>query len=432
MIIGCIADDFTGASDIASFFAKGGLRTLLVNNIPALDFDPGESVQAVVLALKIRSIDKEDAVNLTIEAYTYLEKLGCRQIYFKYCSTFDSTPQGNIGPVTDVLIEKTGSRYTILCPALPVNGRTVKEGGLYVQGVPLHESSMKDHPVTPMWDFKISKLMETQGQYSCLDLSVTEMNSLQDIEDWISIQRNETDQKPFYIVPEYYEEQHGKIIASLFKNLPLITGGSGLAEHLAALHSADLNPLYTVQETGQDVFPAGTVGRSIIFAGSCSKATREQIKQFVEEGGRSIELNAFALQSNPEFKEKLIREIRDKQFSDILIHTSGNHPTEREVAATGLSQKDISELFETTMADLAELALEAGVTRIIIAGGETSGAITERLGFQSFILSDSVAPGVPVLTPLQNKAVRLVLKSGNFGQPDFFKQALAKTLEAHS
>ena len=424
VLIGCIADDFTGAGDIGSFFVKGGLRTVLVNGIPGMDFDPGKGVQVIVIALKTRSIDRKLAVEQSLKALSFLQKIGCRQIYFKYCSTFDCTPEGNIGPVADALMDGTSSPYTILCPALPVNGRTVRKGGLYVNDRPLHESSLKDHPVNPMWDYKLANLMKDQTPYSFLELSADDLKkSSEEIRKKLKQQADAAGNKPFYIVPDYFKDSHGEDIARLFLNLPLITGGSGLAEWLAREHQSRLLSSGEIPQ----VPPSGTSGRSIIFAGSCSSATQEQVRVYRQKGGVSIELDAGMLKDHPDYFPGIIRAVSDPESSNILVHTSGNNSNQDWKEGSGLTQEEISSLYETAMADLAVIALEAGISRIIIAGGETSGAVTERLGFQSFFLGESVAPGVPVLIPVLNKDYRLVLKSGNFGQPDFFVRALRKT-----
>lgn len=167
LIFGCISDDFTGASDAASFLAKGGLRTVLINEIPPHTFKVEDEWEAIVIALKTRTQDKAAAVEASLNAMDWLKKQGIKQLYLKYCSTFDSTEQGNIGPVIDAVLEEYPAHYTILCPALPVNKRIVKSGHLYVDGIPLHKSHMKNHPLTPMWESDIKKLMAPQGKYSC-------------------------------------------------------------------------------------------------------------------------------------------------------------------------------------------------------------------------------------------------------------------------
>lgn len=420
--IGCIADDFTGASDIGSFFLKGGMHTLLMNGTPSSEYAPEEEVDAIVIALKTRSIEKSAAVEQSLHALSYLKEVGCSQIYFKYCSTFDSTPEGNIGPVTDALMEHTGSPYTLLCPSLPVNGRTVRDGRLYVHGTPLHESSMKDHPVNPMWDYYLPNLMESQSPYPCLIISADELTSGEEvikkrIQEFGSVIGGTS----FYVIPDYYEDRHAEVIAAVFRDLPLITGGSGLAEWVAR------ESLAHTSGRREAAAETGTEGRAVLFAGSCSSATREQIKVYQERGGLSYELDAAELQEDASLLARLKNLFKDPESGNFLIHTAGKRDSGVPDQQGVLSQSEISAFYEQTMADLAEEALKAGITRIIIAGGETSGAITERLGFSSFYLGESVAPGVPILTPVQNELIRLVLKSGNFGEPDFFLQALSKT-----
>ena len=447
--IGCIADDFTGASDIGSFFVKGGMTTLLTNGIPTDTADLDLSVEAIVVALKIRSIPADQAVDQALKALTYLQKAGCEYFYFKYCSTFDSTPKGNIGPVTDALINALKVPYTLLCPSLPVNGRTVTAGCLYVFGVPLHESPMKEHPVNPMWDYSLAKLMEPQARYTSITLSAEElMETEESVQGKITAYSRAVQGAPFYIIPDYVDELQGERIAQLFKELPLITGGSGLAVHLAKAHKkSKLSP-----EACEESFSSGTDGRAVIFAGSCSKATKEQIQVFKKSQGNTLvntqgntlkntlrntqsialelsaeKLTAEKLSAGMEYKRYLKQYLSNPETGDLLIHTPGNGDAGELTSQLELSQQEISEIFETAMADCAEAALQSGVTRIIVAGGETAGAITERLGFSSFLLGVSVAPGVPVLIPVQNRSLRIVLKSGNFGQPDFFFRALKVT-----
>lgn len=232
-VLGCIADDFTGASDAASFLVKGGMSVRLYNGIPdiqAQDNETGrqeEEAQAVVIALKSRTQETARAVADSLAAARFLISQGVKQIYFKYCSTFDSTPTGNIGPVADALMDFMKAHYTILCPALPVNGRTVEDGRLMVDGIPLHHSHMKNHPLTPMWDSRIDKLMEPQSRYSCRCMGARELDDFA-----AGVDSGKTGDRlsggPFYIIPDYRSQEDGERIASMFGHLPLLTGGSGL------------------------------------------------------------------------------------------------------------------------------------------------------------------------------------------------------------
>ena len=198
-VFGCIADDFTGASDAASFLVKGGMSVRLCNGISQMEDLPKEDAQAIVIALKSRTQKTDEAVADSVRAAEFLLRQGVQQIYFKYCSTFDSTPEGNIGPVADALMELTGAPCTILCPALPVNGRTVEDGKLMVNGVPLHESPMKNHPLTPMWDCRIKKLMEPQSRYACREWKAEEMEHSQ-----------VPSGQPCYLIPDYKDREDGE------------------------------------------------------------------------------------------------------------------------------------------------------------------------------------------------------------------------------
>ena len=227
MYFGCIADDFTGASDAASFLQKGGMRVVLVNGVPR---EPGkgglaEAVDGVVIALKSRALPPGEAVDQTLVAARWLREAGAEQIYVKYCSTFDSTEKGNIGPVCDRLLEWTGQRFTLLCPSLPANGRTVKNGILYVNGTPLAESPMSRHPVNPMKKSRIRDLMEGQSRYPCYETGA----------GCGGVAEGELPEH-YYLVPDYETQKDGQAIARRFGDLGLLTGGSGLCEALAEYH----------------------------------------------------------------------------------------------------------------------------------------------------------------------------------------------------
>ena len=231
-IFGCVADDFTGASDAASFLVKGGMSVQLFNGIPAKGSRVGEGIQAIVIALKSRTQDTEEAVADTLRALGWLKEQGVERFYLKYCSTFDSTPKGNIGPAADAAMEFLGVSYTILCPALPVNGRVVMKGELYVGGVPLHESPMKNHPLTPMWDARIANLMKPQSKYSCVELWKEQMDRPADEIRAILSDQADT-QEHYYVIPDYQDMEDGERIVELFGDLALLTGGSGILEPLA-------------------------------------------------------------------------------------------------------------------------------------------------------------------------------------------------------
>lgn len=414
-VLGCIADDFTGASDAASFLVKGGMSVRLYNGIPENEAEEINSAQAqaIVIALKSRTQETEYAVADSLKAAGFLLEQGVKQIYFKYCSTFDSTHQGNIGPVADALMDLLHAPYTLLCPALPVNGRTVEKGMLMVNGVPLHESHMKNHPLTPMWDCRIHKLMEPQSRYSCKNLELDEMEKFSG---------KDIGENPFYLIPDYKNQEDGERIAGAFGQLPLLTGGSGLLEPLARIWTKKLSAEGSIPKSG-------TKGKALLLAGSCSKATLGQIEWYQNQGAPCYKLDPRAMMEGQQTIEDAWRFIEDysSETNTVLVYSSDTPEKVREFQKLGT--KEVADMLEGTAAKLAARAVEAGYTRIISAGGETSGAVTKGLGFSSYWMGESVAPGVPVMVPVERTDIRLILKSGNFGQEDFFGRALAMTLE---
>lgn len=392
-VLGCIADDFTGASDAASFLQKAGMQTVLLNGVPHQELDI-QQYDAVVIALKTRTEPVQDAVSHSMEAVKWLEKRGATNYYFKYCSTFDSTREGNIGPVLDAVLEYFDETYTLLCPALPVNGRTVKDGHLFVNGVPLNESPMKDHPLTPMWDSRIKNLMEAQSRYDCVELSREEMHK-DNIEDILGGSGKEH----FYVIPDYETEEDAKRIAALFGKKKVLSGGSGILQYLMAREE-----------------------KGIILAGSCSKATLNQIETYEKAGHVSMKICPEKLWDGETTVEDLLKFVEGHTDDYVLIYSSDT--AERVKETQKLGKEQVAQLIEETLSGLAKCLSERGYRHIIVAGGETSGAVTKRLGYHLFEIGKSVAPGVPVMIPLEDKSMRLVLKSGNFGQPDFFERAV--------
>lgn len=415
-VFGCVADDFTGASDAASFLVKGGMSVQLFNGIPEENDPITKGVQAVVIALKSRTQRTREAVEDTVKALQWLKDKGVKQFYLKYCSTFDSTPEGNIGPVADEAIRFLQAPYTILCPALPVNGRTVMHGDLYVNGVPLQESPMKNHPLTPMWDCKIANLMRPQSRYSCLELWKEQMAG-SDEEIQAVLEGQEIKGEPFYVIPDYQDMKDGERIVELFGSLTLLTGGSGILELLAKLWSGRQSPAPPLEIRAE--------GSAIMLAGSCSKATLGQIRYFKDHGGVSYKLNPVAMLEGSESIEDAWKFVEENQGTPVLIYSSDTAENVKEVQRFG--QGRVAEMLEQAAAVLAERAVAHGIRRVIVAGGETSGAVTRKLGYRSYEIGASAAPGVPVMVPVENPDIRLVLKSGNFGQEDFFEKVLKMT-----
>jgi uncharacterized protein YgbK (DUF1537 family) len=411
IILGCIADDFTGASDAASFLVAGGLRTVLFNGIPASLFNFPDNVQAVVIALKTRTQETVSAVNDSLAALQWFLNKKAEHIYIKYCSTFDSTPQGNIGPICDAAMEKMDVPYTLLCPSLPVNKRTVNSGHLYVDGIPLERTHMSRHPLTPMWDNYIPELMRNQSKYPCHIITKDVLHDRINLRETITAYQKQY--KHFYLVPDYETEDDAKSIAALFGGLQLLTGGSGLMFELGKKYGPG---------SRNDTASALCGGKAIIFAGSCSMATKTQVGYFLKNTGNGIMIDPEKLLHGEQTVDTIWSEINSIDTEHILLYSTGS---------TSKDNKNINKegalVLELTMAELARLAIHCGYERIIAAGGETSGAITKALQFDAYEIGESIAPGVPLMIPLCAKNIRLVLKSGNFGQEDFFARALLVT-----
>ncbi len=411
MRFGVIADDFTGGSDIASFFVKGGLSTVLYNGVPKIDVAP--NVEVCVIALKTRTQNPKDAVKDSLEAIGWLKEKGAQQFYIKYCSTFDSTPEGNIGPICDAVMEELEVPYTILCPALPVNGRTVRKGCLYVDGVPLHKSPMKDHPLTPMWDCDLVRLMDAQSKFPSVKMS--DALYKEEVDELITRIITQSKHSQFYIVPDYEKEEDAERLVQLFGELKLLTGGSGLAYPLAKIYRDN------VKANGFE----RPNSPALLLAGSCSEATRNQIVEYQKSGGKTYFLDPLKLISGEESVEKIWNVISQNREESILVYSSDTPENVKRIQQQG--KEDVAEKLEKATAELAELAVQAGFHRVIVAGGETSGAVAKGLGYNGYHIGDSIAPGVPIMIPIENNRIRMVFKSGNFGKSDFFLQALSLT-----
>ena len=410
-LLGCIADDFTGASDAASFLVNQGVPTMLFNGIPA-GTDSLECCAAVVIALKTRSIAVEDAVRDTLDAAEFLEKHKARQLYIKYCSTFDSTPKGNIGPTIDALMDKYNIPYTLLCPALPVNKRIVKGGVLYVDDIPLSEGHMRNHPLNPMWDSNLAVLMQPQGKYPCLVLNAEQMS--RPVHDLNELAQNAArDGKHCYIIPDYADDADGQRIVEVFGDIRLLTGGSGILAPLAQRYVKE----YDLE--GLNIIDSKCAGKGIALSGSCSNATKEQIKVYRESGGTTLSIDPVKLLDGSQTIDSIWEFVQAN--NEPLIHS------EQDAKRVEDSKGTAAKALEKAFSEIGRRAFDAGYTRIIVAGGETSGAVTLELNFDSFLIGESIAPGVPVMAPAKRQDIRIVLKSGNFGQPDFFRRAFEQT-----
>ncbi|ALI55635.1 3-oxo-tetronate kinase [Celeribacter marinus] len=404
MKLGCIGDDFTGSSDLANTLAKGGMKTVQFTGIPSSPVP--SDVEAGVVALKSRSIPVKDAVAQSLAALDWLKAQGCTQFLFKYCSTFDSTQDGNIGPVADALADALGAHKVIVCPAFPGTGRSIYQGHLFVNDQLLNECGMQNHPLTPMTDADIRRWMSFQSQYGVGHVPAqTVFNGANAIRASLEAQHALGHR---HLVVDAIRDEDLFEIGKAAKDLPLITGGSGIALGLPANFGCTASP---VAWTGQ-------AGKAIALSGSCSIATREQVAHHATNSP-TREINAADVIEG-RLSALDVAEWLLSQDGIPLAFSSADPEVVKQVQTTFGREKSATAL-EGFFADVARICVERGVTRVITAGGETSGAIVEGLSLKTLEIGPEIDPGVPALRASESLVV--ALKSGNFGAKDFFEKA---------
>ena len=415
VLLGAIADDFTGATDLANTLVKAGMPTIQTFGIPAQGFDPGNAA-AIIVALKSRSTPADEAVKESLEALEWLKSLGTKQFFFKYCSTFDSTAEGNIGPVADALLENLGEPFTIACPAFPTNGRTIYKGHLFVGDLLLSDSSMKDHPLTPMTDANLVRFL---GKQTANEVGLV---PFEDVEAGSQAVKKKYDELissgKKYAIVDAANDANLYSIGVASRDLKLITGGSGVALGLPE----------NFRQSGELQVDGGChewqpKGRAAILSGSCSAMTRSQVAA-VKEKWPSFSLDAIALHKE---KEKVIEQVLvwiDQQQEDVpfLVYSSADPADVAEVQKK-LGRDTAGLLVEEAMGAIAGEIIKRGVERLVVAGGETSGAVVKSLGVNGLRIGKEIDPGVPWCKTIGTVDLSLALKSGNFGKEDFFTKA---------
>lgn len=409
---GAIADDFTGATDLAGNWRARGLRTAVVLGVPGRDdLDGLADHDAVVIALKIRSAPAGAAVEQARAAYRALADLGCTQVHDKYCSTFDSTPEGNIGPIADALLEETGARSAVVVPGFPDAGRTVYRGHLFVGSDPLDRSPMKDHPLNPMWDSRVATLLAAQTAHAVAEAPIDVVRSGEQALRGAIVAAEAGGAR--YVVVDSLDNDDLAVIARATSDAALVTGGSGLALGL--------------EPTGATLGDIAAVpGRRAVLAGSASRATQAQVQAALPHLPHQRVDVAAALAEPGAEVERLVAWARERWAEDperpVLVYSVGG-PDDvargREVTA------DASEVVERLFSALAPRLADAGATQLVVAGGETSGSVVQGLGVHVLEVGQLLSPGVSWLRGRRHGAedVNLVLKSGNFGSEDLFTAA---------
>ena len=414
-LLGCIADDFTGATDLASTLVKGGMRAVQLIGVPK----PGDAIpeaDVLIVALKSRTAPAREAVADSLAALAWLQKAGCRQFFFKYCSTFDSTEAGNIGPVADALTEALGSGFALACPAFPTNGRTVFQGHLFVGAVLLNESGMENHPLTPMTDANLVRVLsrQTTGTVGLVPFATVDAGA-------VAIRKAMTGLKEIgrrYAIVDAVTDAHLRAIGEAAEGHALITGGSGVA--LGLPENFRRQRLLTASDPG--ALP-DVAGHAAVLAGSCSRATLFQIGNARGEVP-TLELDALATPDVAALTAQALEWMEGKLGAAPIVIAASAPPDKVAALQAKLGREAAGALVEEVLANVAEALVARGVRRLVVAGGETSGAVVQRLGVRALRIGGEIDPGVPwTYAEGSGEPMLLALKSGNFGAPDFFTKA---------
>ena len=424
MTLGVIADDFTGATDVASMLVRAGMRTVQVIGVPG---GPAPAADAVVVALKSRTVPALEAIRESLAALRWLQAAGMRQCYFKYCSTFDSTPAGNIGPVTEALMDALGADFTIACPAFPENGRTIFRGHLFVGDELLSDSGMRHHPLTPMLDANLVRVLQAQSRRRVgLLRHDTVAQGAAAVRERIEALRREGIS---IAIADAIDNADLRVLAAACADLPLLTAGSGLALGLPAVYAE--RGWLTPDARAAELDPAS--GSAAVLAGSCSLATNAQVQRWQHAGRPAFAIDPRALaRGEPVVAAALAWTQAHLPNHPVLIYATTSAQALAEVQSD-LGAHQAGALVEDCLAQIAHGLVERGVLRLVVAGGETSGAVVQALGVTRLRIGAAICPGVPWTQAdgrPQDPPLHLALKSGNFGGPDFFGEALRSSVTA--
>ena len=416
VLLGCIADDFTGATDLCNTLVRNGMRAVQLIGVPRKDLEIPEA-EAVVVALKSRTIPAADAVRQSLGALDWLQAAGARQILFKYCSTFDSTDAGNIGPVGDALLERLPC-VALVCPAFPETGRTIYHGHLFVGDVLLSDTHMRSHPLTPMTDSNLVRVLARQSRrkVGLIPWSVVHQGPEAIREALAALARSGHG----YAVTDAIEDFDLVALGHAVADQPLLTGGSGIAMGLPDnFRAAGLMPAQTDAES----LPA-IEGHAAVLAGSCSAATLGQVEAMAKSHP-ALRLEPEGLLETGAVERALAWAVPKLADGPVLIYASAP-PEQVSAVQARLGRERAGKLVESAMAGIAKGLVAAGVRRLVVAGGETSGAVVGALGVEGLRIGAQIDPGVPCTVSLGNPALALALKSGNFGAVNFFTKALER------
>jgi len=416
MLLGAIADDFTGATDLCSMLVRGGMRTVQLIGVPS-PHEPVPDADAVVVALKSRTAPVRQAVAESLAALAWLRAAGCQQFFFKYCSTFDSTDQGNIGPVADALIAALDCGFALACPAFPANARSVYQGHLFVGSVLLNESGMEHHPLTPMTDANLVRVLsrQTDGTVGLVPYATVEQGGLAIRQAMTGLK----EQGRRYAIVDAVSDAHLIAIGEAAAHHTLITGGSGVAMGLPA----NFRRFGKLPERSDAASLPALSGHAAVIAGSCSRATLGQIG-LAREHVPVLQLDPLSQPDATRMAATAREWMADKLGSAPIVIAASAPPDKVAALQQKLGRDGAGALIEQTLAQIADDLIARGVRRLIVAGGETAGAVVSRLGVRSLRIGGEIDPGVPwTYAEGGNTPLLMALKSGNFGARDFFLKA---------
>ena len=428
LLLGCIADDFTGATDLANNLVRAGMRAIQTIGIPTQPLR--SDVDVVVIALKSRTIPVADAVAQSLAALHWLQAQGAKQIYFKYCSTFDSTSEGNIGPVTEALMQAMGTDFTIATPAFPDNGRTVFKGHLFVGDVLLNESGMQHHPLTPMTDPNLVRVMQSQcaSSVGLIDFKTVAQGQAA-ILSRIDVLKSQGCR--IAIVDALSNDDLLRLGPAL-RDMPLLTAGSGVAIALPANFGLQPTPNTSALPSLQ--------GMQAVIAGSCSSATQKQVAHFKAQGLPTLALDPIRLVQDDAAHAAVVSEALAwakshltqgaETISPVLIYSTAS-PESVKATQAQYGAQVVGDRVEHALASIAQGLHQLGVGQLVVAGGETSGACVQALGITQLQIGQQIDPGVPwCYAHTDARGLHITLKSGNFGSEDFFTKAFRQLATA--
>jgi len=417
ILLGCIADDFTGATDLANNLVRAGMRVVQTIGVPQAPLDA--DADAVVVALKSRTLPAADAIAQSLAALRWLQAQGARQIYFKYCSTFDSTPAGNIGPITEALMDALGCDFTIATPAFPDNQRTVFKGYLFAGNVLLNESGMQNHPLTPMTDPNLVRVLQAQTRrpVGLIDYAVVAQG---EAAVRARIHALKADGVGIAIVDAISNDDL-LCLGPALADLPLVTAGSGIAIALPAN--------FGLQPAGQAAALPAATGLQAVVSGSCSSATQAQVAHFIATGLPALAIDPLRIAQGENVADAALAWARSRIADAPVLVYSTAEPAAVKAIQQNLGVEQAGTMVEQTIAAVARGLIELGVRQLVVAGGETSGACVQALDIAQLRIGGQIDPGVPWCHAASPAAapqgLHITLKSGNFGATDFFTKAFA-------